>query len=267
MPQSISEIVDLGRYPLDQPDSAAYVSLVDQCRASLDETGSFDLPGLVSAGALRTAVDVITPRMAAESSTQHRMHNVYFLPQVDGLSDDHPALQKVLTINHTLCADQLADTMLTTLYEWEPLRRFVADTMGKPRLYLMEDPLARVNVMSYRPGEALNWHFDRSEFTVTILLQAAAAGGRFQYRFRLRSDADPNYDGVAKAVLGEDPEVMTTDLAVGALNVFRGRDTLHRVTTVEGAVERLVAVFSYYEHAGVRFSDEENLGFYGRTAS
>lgn len=49
--------------------------------------------------------------------------------------------------------------------------------MCKPRLYLMDDPLARANVMSYHHGEALDWHFGRSEFTTTLLLQAPDAGG------------------------------------------------------------------------------------------
>jgi hypothetical protein len=39
--------------------------------------------------------------------------------------------------------------------------------------------LARVNAMQYGAGEGLNWHFDRSEFTTTLLLQAPKAGGAF----------------------------------------------------------------------------------------
>jgi hypothetical protein len=50
------------------------------------------------------------------------------------------------------------------------------------------------------------------------------------------------------------------------LNVFRGRNTAHRVTTVEGDRERMIAVFSFYESPGVVFTDAENLGFYGRVA-
>ena len=73
---------------------------------------------------------------------------------------------------------------------------FLAKVLDKRQLYLMEDPLARVNVMAYRSGEALNWHFDRSEFTVTLLLQEPEAGGVFQYRRDLRWDDDPNYQGV-----------------------------------------------------------------------
>jgi hypothetical protein len=63
---------------------------------------------------------------------------------------------------------------------------------------------------------------------------------------------------------GQDPEVISADLAPGALNVFRGRNTAHRVTTVGGDLERLVAVFSLYEKPGVRFTEAENLGFYKR---
>jgi len=42
---------------------------------------------------------------------------------------------------------------------------FLAATMQLPELHVMPDPLARVNMMSYGDGQALNWHFDRSHFT------------------------------------------------------------------------------------------------------
>ena len=55
-------------------------------------------------------------------------------------------------------------------------------------------------------------------------------------------------------------------LAPGTLNVFRGKNTPHRVTPVEGPHQRIIAVFSYYDRPGVRFSAEEQRGFYGRAA-
>ena len=130
----------------------------------------------------------------------------------------------------------------------------------------MQDPLARANVMSYRDGEALNWHFDRSEFTTTLLLQAAEQGGDFEYRTDLRSDDNPNYEGVARLLEGRDPQSKVMRVKPGTLNVFRGKNTAHRVTTVRGNRDRMIAVFSYYERPGVMFSPEERLGFYGRAA-
>ena len=159
------------------------------------------------------------------------------------------------TINRTICGDQVPGSLIARIYEWQPLIDFLAAAMDKPRLYPMADPLGRINVMCYRAGERLNWHFDRVEFTTTMLLQAPVSGGEFQYRSGLRSDTDPNYDGVARLPAGED----------GTLNVFRGKNTAHRVTTVEGGHARIIAVFSYNEAADVAFSDAERLGFCGRT--
>ena len=112
----------------------------------------------------------------------------------------------------------------------------------------------------------MGWHFDRSEFTTTLLIQAPESGGDFQYRTDLRSDDDPNLDGVARLYAGDDPEMKTLRLAPGTLNVFKGKNTAHQVTPVRGDRRRMIAVFSYYERPGVLFSESERLGFYGRAA-
>jgi hypothetical protein len=266
MPSTLASIVDLDTYPLDRVGSDEWAALVERCRAELVDRGMFELPGFLHPDVVADITARLLPRMATESWEQRRMHNIYFLDHVEGLPADHPALHRILTVNHTLCADQLRDTALTELYEWEPFRQFIAATVGMDELHLMDDTLARVNVLSYRPGEALNWHFDRSVFTTTLLLQAAAEEGIFEYRRELRTDTDPNYDGVAHVVAGTDPGVIRCAVQPGALNVFFGKNTAHRVTTVEGSLERMIAVFSFYDRPGVVFSDSENLGFYGRTA-
>ena len=63
---------------------------------------------------------------------------------------------------------------------------------------------------------------------------------------------------------GEDAGIQVNPLAGGTLNVFKGRNTLHRVSTVRGSRKRLIAVFSYYDRPGVMFSPEERVGFFGR---
>ena len=50
------------------------------------------------------------------------------------------------------------------------------------------------------------------------------------------------------------------------MNIFRGKNTAHRVTPVEGDTARVIAVFSYYDRPGVRFTAEEQIGFYGRAS-
>lgn len=257
----MQEILDLERYPIDRPE--ALRELIAQCRAELRRNGMFNLDGFVRPAALERAAAQIEAR-APSAFTHERLHNVYFLDRIEGLRADHPALTRFQTINHTLCGDQLSGTLIERIYQWRPLVAFIAEVLEKRELFLMDDPLARVNVMEYRPGEALNWHFDRSLYTTTLLIQAAQAGGEFEYRSNLRSDNDPNYEGVGRTLRGEDGKVRINPLAAGTLNVFAGKNTLHRVSTVRGARSRFVAVFSYYDRPGVQFSAQERLGFYGR---
>jgi hypothetical protein len=262
----MKDILDLDRYPLDREGSPEWQRLVEASVAALETDGMFNLEGFLRPGVAEKAVGEIQPVMAARSHVHKRMHNIYFKPDLPELAPDHPALRKVETISHTVCADQIPGSTVLAIYEYEPLLRFLAAAMGKSRLHVMQDPLARTNVMAYRAGEALNWHFDRSEFTTTLLLQAPKRGGDFEYRTDLRSDDNPNYDGVAKLLEGRDPEAKILRLRPGTLNVFRGKNTAHRVTTVQGERERMIAVFSYYEKPGVMFSPEERVGFYGRAA-
>jgi hypothetical protein len=262
----MNTVINLQRYPLDQEGSEAWNALVDHARAELARNGMFSLEGFIQEQDVGLAAAQIQPTMNAESHTHKRSHNIYFKPHIPELPADHPALKKVETVSHTLCADQLKDSLVTAVYEYPPLVSFLSAVMEKPALFVMADPLARVNVMSYREGETLNWHFDRSEFTTTLMLQAPQAGGEFEYRTDLRTADQPNYEGVAMLLQDRDPMVQKLRLSAGTLNVFRGKNTAHRVTPVQGQRERMVAVFSYYEKPGVMFTAEEQIGFYGRAS-
>lgn len=260
----MNDLLDLERFPVDRLDCAATTALIARCRRELGEHGMFNLDGFVRPLAIRQAAAEIQALCTAASYTHQRSHNVYFEERIEGLPADHGALRRFDTINHTLCGDQLDRTIVQRIYEWTPLPAFVARVIDKPQLHLMADPLARVNAMEYRSGEGLNWHFDRAQFTTTLLVQPADAGGEFEFVSGLRSDTDPNYDGVARLLRGEVAGIQVNPLSAGTLNVFAGRNTLHRVSPVRGARSRLIAVYSYYEVPGVLFSPEERIGFYGR---
>jgi hypothetical protein len=263
---NVKDVLDLQRYPLDKVGTPQWHALVERCKSDLAGDGMYNLEGLVRPAALSQIVTEVRPVMDTLSFTHTREHNIYFLKAIPDLPDDHPALTKTKTINHTVCADQIPQSIVTHIYEWAPMIMFLSATMGKDALYPMRDPLARMNVMAYRDGEQLNWHFDRSEYTTTLLLQSPEEGGDFVYRSDLRTADNPNYDGVAKLLRGDDPDVKTLKVSPGTLNVFRGRNTAHKVGTVKGKRERLIAVLTYYEKPGVMFTREEQIGFYGRTA-
>lgn len=259
------DIIDLDRYPLDQPQTAAWLALIDDCKVKLAAEGLFNLSGFIRNEAVAKAVTQLTPILAADSFTHARRHNIYFKKSIEGLDESHRVLREFETSNRTICADRMGKAMVIRLYEWSPFAMFLAAVMGKPDVYTMDDPLARVNVMAYSEGQALNWHFDRSEFTTTLLLQAPSEGGEFEYDKDLRSETDPNYSGVTDLLDGRRTPIRMP-LAPGTLNIFKGKNTAHRVTPVSGGQDRIITVFSYYEKPGVLFSDEERIGFYGRAS-
>ena len=253
--------LDLERYPLDQPRRCQ--PLIDRCREELAASGLCSLPGFVRTATITRAAEELLPLVREHSFFHSRRHNIYFTDTPSRIAPDHPALALQETSGRTVCDDQITWSFVHALYEWPPLRDFLARVMGKPRLHLMEDPLARVNVMGYRDGEGLGWHFDRSEFTTTLLIQAPRDGGRLEYRPDLAQD---DLDGVACLLQGRDAARRTHVQQAGTLSVFRGRNTAHRVTPVSGETDRLVAVFSYFDRPGVVFSAAERRGFYGRAA-
>ena len=60
------------------------------------------------------------------------------------------------------------------IYESPAVRRFIVEVVEVVEVdgvHALADELASVDVVSYRDGEALNWHFDRAPFTTTLLLQ------------------------------------------------------------------------------------------------
>ena len=264
MEDRIETILDLERYPLHRLDDARGLALVERCRSELHQDGMFNLDGFVRAGAIARAAAEFASLFENDAFAHSREHNIYFRDDVDGLEADHPALRRMTTSQRTICADQMDDSVILRIYEWPPLAEFLSRAMEMPCLYRMADPLARVNAMCYRDGQQLGWHFDRSEFTITLLLQAPESGGEFVYRKDLRTPDDPNHDGVARLLDGADKAERSLRLKAGTLNVFRGLHTPHCVAPVAGDRPRMVAVFSFFDRPDVCFSPEERLGFYGR---
>lgn len=260
----MQDILDLERYPLNKTGSQQWKTLVDRCRSDLSTTGMYNLDGLMRPSIAQQAALTLAPMFASEGFDHEREHNIYFLDEVPGLPEDHPALTRFRTSNCTLCGDQVYGSPMDRLYRWPEFSTFLAATLQKETLHPMGDVMAGLNVMSYKKGQHLNWHFDRSEFTTTLLLQAPERGGDFLYHTDLRSEDNPNYEGVARLIRGEDPNVRRLVLEPGTLNVFRGKNTPHKVSKINGNRTRVISVFSFYEAAGVRFNDEERLGFYGR---
>jgi len=260
-----AELIDISAYPLHDSENPRRRELVAESKAALREEGSFTLTGFLRPEALARAVTQVQAPMETASFHHFQQHNIYFAK--NNLQDIPEELREknITTSNHTLTCDQLSGGVIHQVYCWDPLKDFLAEVLERPALHRMEDPLAALNVMGYGPGEQIGWHFDRANFTVTIPLQAPEGGGLFRYVRNLRSASDPNHDGVARLLAGDETETRTLRVSPGSLNVFAGFRSAHRVTPIEGKRFRMVAVLSYMPEPGVVFSPEDREQFYGRS--
>ena len=69
--------------------------------------------------------------------------------------------------------------MLQRLYKSDRLTDFVRRVQKKTSLYRCADEFQALNVVALEPGSWHAWHYDTTECTITLLLQAAESGGEF----------------------------------------------------------------------------------------
>jgi hypothetical protein len=113
-------------------------------------------------------------------------------------------------------------------------------------------------------GEQLQWHFDQTDFVVSLAIQDADEGGDFEVAPQIRSAENEHYDDVAHVLAGDRDRVVTLPMTPGTLLVFAGRNSLHRVSPISGATPRLVALFGYDTKPGTMSSELLKEVRYGR---
>lgn len=261
----LEDTVDLDRYPIHELDGARGRELVAWCRDQLHADGCCTLAGFLRPDAV-TAMIQVSEDEKEKAWASDQSHNVYFTePATDRPATD-PRAHLERSAKHGLAYDCIpADAPVRQLYESDALVRFVAAALGKPVLFRSADPLDAFQITRFYPGEELGWHFDNSEFSVTIMYQMPDAGGVFEYVPGLRTDADENYAGVADVLSGRAAaSVKVQPTAPGTFALFHGHLSLHRVTYVRGTRPRINSVLTYGEHPGMRLKPMTSKQFYGR---
>lgn len=264
---SYADIVDLDSYPIHRLDSAEGAAFAQRCRAELAANGVCNLAGFLRPAAVARMIELAS-QLADDAWPSDQEHTVYFTPVDDSVPAEHPRARTVRSAKRGIAYDQIpADAPMRRLYESDDLTRFVAAVLGKDVLYRSADPLDALQMTAYHDGEELGWHFDNSEFSVTVMYQQAESGGEFVYAPGLRSDEDPNYAGVQRVLDGDTGQVRALPSAPGTLALFHGRHALHRVTPIAGDTPRVNSVLTYGEVPDMRLSDLTSQIFYGRTSS
>jgi len=261
------DVVNLDAYPIADRDDPRRAALVARLKQELDQNQYVSLPDFIRPEArLRAVADAEGALPRAHHNCSER--NCYLQRKGDpSLSESHPINMFLSASMRMLAYDRFnEDSPVKTLYHWAPVREFIAEIVGSETLYDNEDPSQPVNLVCYKTGDRSAWHFDSvNAFTMTLMLQASESGGDFEMVPNTRSDDDQNYDYVAAVLRGERPDdTVSVAREAGALCVFRGCNSLHRVSPVEGDRMRIMGVFVYETAPGVVGDPEVNATVYGR---
>ena len=262
----VAGLINLSRYPLTQPDSPVLAERIAELRASLARIGAAEAPQFLSTSGLARCI------ADAETLAPHHYKSVgkgtaYLEEPGTQWAAGHPRATRGRYSVGVVAYDQFPDdSPVRCFYEWAPVIAFVSAVLGRAPLYRYADPLGALNLAVMGDGDELQWHYDQTDFVVSLALRDAETGGDFEVAPKLRSDTDENYPGVARVLAGERDAVTRLPMTPGTLLIFAGRHSLHRVSPIAGRTERLVALLGYDTKPGTKSTPHLQRSRYGRVA-
>ena len=256
-------VVDLDRYPIADITEGAGAAFLEKCQRHMKKFGWCNFDGFIRADALALMEDEANALLpSAETLTVKR---TIYQQEADLSADEgDPKRETSVHIAQQLADDQIpVDTILQRLYKSPILTDFIRQVQMKPALYRCADEFQALNIVALAPGRRHAWHYDTTECTITLLLQAAEKGGEFAFIPNSRTDDYEDRDNVRKLIGGDLSVAQVFDRGAGTFTLFRGGYSLHGVTKVEGQRPRISAVMTYSEEPNTVLSDDVNIRIYG----
>jgi hypothetical protein len=261
---SVAAMVNLERYPILDLQGEAARQVIAAARAQRRRSGACELPDFIRPAAVDRMIDdaiALTP--AAYRSTG--VGSAYLEVPDFSLPEDHPRRIIGPYATGVIAYDQCPrESALRRLYEWNLLMRFIEEILERGTLYRYADPLGALNIAVMGAGDELQWHFDQTDFVVSLALQSAAQGGDFEFAPLIRSADDENYGDVGRLLRGGRERVTRLPMRPGTLLIFEGRNSIHRVSPIAGDVLRYVALLAYDTKPGTTSTELLRLSRYGR---
>lgn len=263
--QSIESFVNLDRYPLHDLTSLKKQSLSESCKNQFQEKGVCVLPDFLNSSGLSHLIQE-SIGISPQAFHQTVKGNAYLEEIPKDFPPDHPMRFEDTTALGVIAQDLIPrESGLQILYQWQPFIDFISAVIGRGPLFPYACPLGGINIAVMKEGDHLRWHFDQSDFVVSVNLQDPLSGGKFEYVRNIRTPEDPRYEAVSALLKGGRENVEILENPPGCLVLFEGRHTIHRVTPIQGEKPRLMALFGYGLTPHVTSSDYLRQMRYGRT--
>ena len=231
--------------------------------SKLEKDGILIFNSFIGTDGLKTLQDEAND-LKKHSYRSSSEYNVYVSDYDDKFPPESPRNRIMNTTKKCIPNDLIPkDSILQRLYDSSFLKDFFCELLDKENLYPYEDSLSSININYYDKGDALGWHFDNSDFTITLLVKNCTKGGVYEFFNDMRyKDGKEDYAFVEKIL---DNEVSGTkiDSFEGDLMIFKGNKSIHQVTAVEEG-ERILVTFNYNEKIGVSLSEKSRKTFFGR---
>ena len=192
-------------------------------------------------------------------------HNAYLLDPDPEFPKEHIRNLEQVSDKGCVPHDQIPDlSPLRTLYEWPGFREFLECVLDVP-VYPYADTLSSININYYERGQQLSWHYDNASFAITLMIQAPEEGGEFEYLDEVRnSETGEQGYKETEAVIKGTLKPKSLSMGDGALVLFRGRNSLHRVAPVVSDRARILVTLNFNTEPGVMLSELVRMTFFGR---
>ena len=256
---NLTQIINLQDYPITDK------AFQEQSRQTVELEGVLTMPDFLTTDALELIrQEGIAKR--EQAFFKRNQHNVFLSPCDEQYPQSHAYNRQVESSKGCITDDVIAkDSPLRTLYDSTDFKSFLSFVFNEEALFPYADPLSSINLHYAEKSQELGWHFDNSSFAITLMIQAALKGGEFEYVKNVR-DADKgemNFDSVNQVLDGK-IETQKLSMGEGDLVLFRGRNSMHRVTPNESDQTRMLVVLAYNSQANIALSESARMTFYGR---
>jgi hypothetical protein len=259
-----ADLIDLARYPVTELDSAAGRAVLAEAQRAR-RRASPSCPAFWALKRWRPWRRTPAPWCPGAHREDVAAGTPYLELPDESFPAGHPRRTAIRSATWVIAYDLIPhDSPIRALYEWEPLMAFIGAVLERDPLYRFADRLGALNLTSMLEGDVQGWHYDSTDFVVSIAIQAPRGGGLFECAPRIRNQTEEHYDAVARVLAGEGPSEVFP-FTPGTMMVFEGRHSIHRVTPVAGEVPRYVALLAYDTKPGTDSSDLLKLVRYGRT--